>query len=310
MNSKYLLDRINWIVTFASVIVAIIVGFSEDSFQKLFSKEINTLTYFLIMVFSALTLLISNYFRDIELKKQNSINIELENKLKTELEEKRKLKFQLENSNRLIYDIEIEKNTDVITGIPNQAMFKKDVKRITNSIKQGELYQILFIDIDNFGSINQDFGFFKGDEFIRSIAEELFYTMRRNESIYKNKFISNEEPLTDSIYRKYNGGDEFIITLKGTQEDAIGFLIRLNRQLKQFAEKTVFILGKHFTINFHAGIAPLFGNDDFFTALSRVEDCYRIAKRKDSKSRVKWFKKAEDLETNSIYQNAIKEFEK
>ena len=117
-------------------------------------------------------------------------------------------------------------------------MFKADVARITESIQQGEIYQIILIDVDNFGSINKEFGYFKGDELIRAIARELYYSMRRNETIYKNKFISNDEPLTENVYRKYNGGDEFIIIIKGVQDEAVGFLTRLHRQLKNFSEKT------------------------------------------------------------------------
>ena len=107
--------------------------------------------------------------------------------------------------------------------------------------------------------------------------------------IYKNKFISNDEPLTENVYRKYNGGDEFIIIIKGIQDEAVGFLTRLHRQLKSFSEKTIEIIPEKFFIDFHAGIAPLYANDEPDLALSRVEECFRIAKRGDSPLKVKWF---------------------
>lgn len=309
MSIKSLIDKApeksEVIVSLIAGLIAIVTALREPSVKNIFLQEnaFNSLTVILLCMVSAV---IYVWTRLVFEKRINRIKDELT----LEKEDNRKNKLLLENSKRLIYDINIERHTDVITGIPNQTMFKLDVARITESIQQGEIYQIILIDIDNFGSINQKYGYFKGDELIRAIARELYYSMRRNESIYKNKFISNDEPLNDQIYRKYNGGDEFIIIIKGVQDEAVGFLTRLHRQLKNFSEKTTEILPQKFDINFHAGIAPLYASDEPQFALERVEECFRIAKRKDSDLRVKWFKEVVISDKTPLYNNAITEFAK
>ncbi len=308
-DSKTTLERLaektNLIVTFLAALIPTIIALKVDSIGSIFFQEnaFNSLTVILLTVVSATIYLLTRHHYE---KKESKIKRELT----AEQEDNRKNKLLLDNSKRLMYDINIERHTDVITGIPNQTMFKQDVIRITESIQHGELYQIIMIDIDNFGSINKKYGYFKGDELIRAIAIELYYSMRRNESIYKNKFISNDEPLTENVYRKYNGGDEFIIIIKGIQDEAVGFLTRLHRQLKSFSEKTREIIPEKFLIDFHAGIAPLYANDEPDLALSRVEECFRIAKREDSPLKVKWFKEVTGNENAAIYSNATSEFSK
>jgi GGDEF domain-containing protein len=300
-----LVERTYLIITFVAAVIPVIIALKFDSFESIFLQKnaFNSLTVILLSIVSASVYLLTRHHYE---KRENK----LIDQLKTEQEDNRRNRLLLDNSKRLLYDINIERHTDVITGIPNQTMFRQDVIRITESIQHGEIYQIILIDIDNFGSINKEYGYFKGDELIRSIASELYYSMRRNESIYKTKFISNDEPLTENVYRKYNGGDEFIILIKGIQDEAVGFLTRLHRQLRIFSEKTVEIIPKKFVIDFHAGIAPLYANDEPDLALSRVEECFRIAKREDSPLKVKWFKEPAGTENAAIYSNAIIEFAK
>ena len=312
MRSKFFLNKFNWVITFLSVVLTIIVAVNEDSFKKIFTQTnaFNSLTIILLLLVSTIVYLITQYIAD---KREAALLAEsksVKQALKTEKEDHRKTKLQLAISNRKVYDIDNERMTDVITGIPNHLMFEKDVGEIKKSMEYGDLYQVIFMDIDNFSSINEKYGYFKGDELIRSLAEELYFSMRRNEKIFKNEFIPYEEPLTENVYRKYSGGDEFVIILKGNQDEAIGFLNRLHRQLKNFSE-TSKILPEPFEITFHAGIAPLYAEDETpKITLSRVEQCYWIAKRKDSTMRIKWFKDAKTQETNPLYKTAIELFKK
>lgn len=312
MRSKFFLNKVNWSITFISVIITIIVAVNEDSFRKIFTQRnaFNSLTIILLLLVSTIVFLITQYIAD---KREGRLIGEIKStrqELKTEKEEHRKTKLQLAISNRKIYDIDNERMTDVITGIPNHLMFEKDIAEIKKSMEYGDLYQVIFMDIDNFSLVNEKYGYFKGDDLIRSLAEELYFTMRRNEKIFKNEFIPFDQPLTENIYRKYNGGDEFIIIIKGNQSEAIGFLNRLHRQLKSFSD-TSKILPEPFEITFHAGIAPLYAEDETAKiTLSRVEQCFWIAKRKDSELRIKWFKDSKSQETDPLYTTAIKLFKK
>ncbi len=313
MRSKYFLSKFNWTITFVSVILAIIVAASEDSFLRIFTQPnaFNSLTVILLILLSAFVYLATQYFADIREAKLVKEKHELQQSLNTEKEDHRKTKMLLAISQRKVYDIDNERMTDVITGIPNHLMFEKDVQSIKESMKHGELYQIIMIDIDDFSSINTRYGYFTGDELIKAIAQELYYSMRRNEKIFKQRFIPHGEPLTEAVYRKYNGGDEFIIVIKGDQDEAIGFINRLHRQLTNFSDKTVAILKEKFLIRFHAGIAPLYAEDESpAIILQRVEDCFLLAKRPDSKLRIKWFKETPEQVNNQLYKTAKELFKK
>jgi GGDEF domain-containing protein len=176
--SEKLADRANLIIGITTGAIAIATTFAAGSIENLFRQEnaFNSLSVILISITAFVIYLLSRNYYDKKMKN-------LLEEIKNEKEDNRKNKLLLDNSKRLIYDINIERHTDVITGIPNQTMFKEDVFRITESIQQGELYQIILIDIDNFGSINKEYGYFKGDELIRAIARELYYSMRRNETM-------------------------------------------------------------------------------------------------------------------------------
>ena len=70
------------------------------------------------------------------------------------------------------------------------------------------------------------------------------------------------------------------------------------------------IISRKFEIEFHAGIAPLYANDEPDLALARVEECFRIAKREESTLRVKWFKDVVVSDKTPLYVNAMTEFAK
>lgn len=86
--------------------------------------------------------------------------------------------------------------TDVLTGIENRLQFDKTIKE---KIDYAERYHIkfalLFIDLDNFKSVNDHLGHYTGDLLLKSVAKRLKISLR------KNDFIARL------------GGDEFAVIL-------------------------------------------------------------------------------------------------
>jgi diguanylate cyclase (GGDEF)-like protein len=211
-----------------------------------------------------------------------------------------------ENLRVLLDDIERERLLDLHTGIPNEKKFKNDFAHIKQADLSTLPAQIILIDIDHFGSINNNYGYQKGNEVIRLIAQSMFFAMRRNEEIYT--------PREAELYRRFTGGDEFVFLLRGPQYEAVGFLARLRDSLvKKLSSAATEILKHKFTIDFHGAIAPIYQKDDYEDAIRRLEQCYLRTKKPESTRRVYWWKDEEksfpegDFRA-AIYQNAIKQF--
>ncbi|MFL6519617.1 MAG: diguanylate cyclase domain-containing protein [Chthoniobacterales bacterium] len=213
-----------------------------------------------------------------------------------------------ENANLrvLLDDIERERLLDLHTGIPNEKKFKNDFAALKQSDLSVLPAQVVLIDIDAFGSVNNTYGYQKGNEIIRLIAQRMFSAMRRNEEIYT--------PRESELYRRFTGGDEFVFLLRGPQFEAVGFLARLHDTLRnKLSPETASILQEQFKINFHGAISPIYERDDYEDAVLRLEQCYVKTKKPDSTSRVFWWKKEENNFPEgdfrrAIYENAIKQF--
>jgi diguanylate cyclase (GGDEF)-like protein len=82
---------------------------------------------------------------------------------------------------------------DVLTDLPNRALFREHVERKLANIAPGERFAILFIDVDEFKSVNDSLGHHVGDELLKSVASRL------RQCVGPNDFVARL------------GGDEFAI---------------------------------------------------------------------------------------------------
>lgn len=103
-------------------------------------------------------------------------------------------------------DITIQKNVekrleelayiDHVTGIPNRFYFQKEIEKIINSSSRyKQKFTLLYLDLDNFKHINDEYGHQIGDSFLKKVASIL------NEQIRTMDFLARL------------GGDEFAIIL-------------------------------------------------------------------------------------------------
>ncbi len=86
---------------------------------------------------------------------------------------------------------------DVLTGLPNRALF---TDRLTNLANQYPRYKqksgLMFIDIDGFKAVNDEFGHDIGDELLVTLANSLSQCIRKSDTLARV------------------GGDEFVIILE------------------------------------------------------------------------------------------------
>jgi diguanylate cyclase (GGDEF)-like protein/PAS domain S-box-containing protein len=97
---------------------------------------------------------------------------------------------------RASYDAHIEQLAfhDSLTGLPNRVLFED---RITHTIATGRRYNrgfaVMYLDLDSFKEVNDNYGHPVGDEVLKHVADRLRATLRESDTVARF------------------GGDEFVI---------------------------------------------------------------------------------------------------
>jgi len=119
---------------------------------------------------------------------------------------------------------------DVLTGLPNRALFTDLLGRALGRAKRRDdfLFAILFLDIDRFKMINDSLGHMIGDQLLIAIARRLEACLRPGDTVARL------------------GGDEFTILLEDIQDvkDTTVVAERIHQELSQpftIGEQEVFI---------------------------------------------------------------------
>jgi len=132
---------------------------------------------------------------------------------------------------------------DALTDLPNRALFHEKLKQQLARIAPGQQLAVLYIDIDEFKSVNDTLGHMIGDELLKSVAVSL------------SQCVS----ATDFVARL--GGDEFAIvqTAVKTSADVIDLMTRVFDAIRDPYE----CLGHQVTTDASIGIAlaPQHGSD-------------------------------------------------
>lgn len=106
---------------------------------------------------------------------------------------------------------------DVLTDLPNRALFREQLERELGRAKRGEQLAVLYIDIDEFKSVNDSLGHPAGDELLKAVASRLQSCIRA----------------TDFVARL--GGDEFAIVQTGIEQpdDVVELVKRIYETIRE-----------------------------------------------------------------------------
>lgn len=141
-------------------------------------------------------------------------------------------------------EIEYMAYYDNLTGIPNRLLFKDRVENAISLAERNEKFiSIMFIDLDNFKSVNDTMGHDGGDYLLKEVSNGLSKRIRK----------------TDTVARF--GGDEFIILLNNI--DNHNDISKIADNIMRVFSKPFIINGQEVFITASGGIAtyPIDGED-------------------------------------------------
>ncbi len=120
--------------------------------------------------------------------------------------------------------------SDPLTGLPNRRMLMDRLEQaLITASRLGHQDALLFIDLDNFKSLNDTLGHDKGDALLRQIATRLKACVRDGDTVARL------------------GGDEFVVLLQALSDDPL----EAAKQVHVVAAKILGVLGKNYELDGH-----------------------------------------------------------
>ncbi|SFL82316.1 GGDEF domain-containing protein [Rugamonas rubra] len=155
---------------------------------------------------------------------------------------------------------------DSLTGLANRALFADRLEQALAGARRDQQHlALLFIDLDGFKPVNDQFGHGVGDLLLKEVAQRLLRSVRHSDSVARI------------------GGDEFVVLLRhvGSAHAALAMGDKLCAALRPGYQ----IDGHHIDISASIGIAvyPEHGADQ--TALSKHADSAMYAAKKAGRDR-------------------------
>lgn len=225
--------------------------------------------------------------RDASLE-QHRDRLDHEVKLRTgELEAAVKdLRVEVEQRHKAEQHVRLLADYDVLTGLPNRRLLRQRLQRAITGAegKPRKIMALLFLDLNRFKQVNDQYGHATGDELLEQVAERLRRSLRPKDAL-THRSAGSAEP---TVSRQ--GGDEFTVFLEDIKASSDAGIVatRINRSLRK-----PFVLAKatvHIGASIGIAVYPQDGQDAD-TLLQHADTAMYHAKR-DSKGDFEYFSSA------------------
>ena len=163
---------------------------------------------------------------------------------------------------------------DGLTGLPNRRMMSEHLAQALRQVRRSKRpLALLFLDLDNFKSINDALGHSWGDKLLRQVADRLSQCVRSSDLVSRPGAQTTNPP----VFRF--GGDEFAILLFSLQQEQDALLV-VRRIMSALAAPFVFEGHELFaTASIGIAVSPSDG-DDLRTLLRNADAAMYQAKQK------------------------------
>lgn len=172
---------------------------------------------------------------------------------------------------------------DALTGLPNRVMFGSRLESALRWLSRDEQLAVLFIDLDNFKSINDTLGHQVGDKLLQTVAGRLRGCIRE----------------TDEIARL--GGDEFVIVqtrISGPTDAAL-----LATRIREAIMEPCDIAGHHVVVDTSIGVAMAPGDGVTGEELIKNADLALYGAKASGRGTFSFFEK--DMDARMIARHAL-----
>ena len=146
-------------------------------------------------------------------------------------------------------------NYDELTGLPNRRLFQDLTERALEKAKRWERREIImFIDLDKFKEINDQYGHDAGNAVLKEVAIRMAATLRESD-----------------VIARY-GGDEFTVLLDDRSDDFWGGAARASNRLLYAFDTPILFDGHALEVGASIGIAIYPNNGEDYISVLKSAD--------------------------------------
>ncbi len=161
-------------------------------------------------------------------------------------------------------------NHDPLTGLPNRSLFTDRLQRaVLKARRDKTIFAILYIDIDHFKSINDQYGHIAGDEVLKAASNRMMACIRDSDSLGRL------------------GGDEFTVLLVDLQkpEDAL----RIAKKMQSAIAMGVSVHGQMIATTISVGISIYPNDADSEEGLFKCADAAMYRSKTNGKNTIHFY---------------------
>lgn len=165
---------------------------------------------------------------------------------------------------------------DTLTGLPTRALLEKRIRHSIGRSKERTDYRfaLLFLDMDGFKAVNDEYGHVVGDQLLASVARRLEGTIRPGDALARF------------------GGDEFVILLHYVTD--ISDVVLVAERVRECMAAPFEIQGTSLTVAASIGIALSSSGYDHPEEVIRDADAAMYEAKRKGRGRVEFFGRSPD----------------